>query len=837
MSNPQARRDVPQLIGNNTNEHSEDGSVKVWWRNSLRDVRYSLRRLARNPLFTATVVITLALGIGANTAIFSVIDAVLLRPLPFPNSERLVALYERLGHGENIPVAPADFLDFRSQTRTLEHVAAFREGNFTITGRDQPERVPGVVATPDFFSVLGVQAQLGRTLLPERDKPGAPSVVVVSYNLWQRRWGGAAAVLGQSANIDGEQRTIVGVMPRGFQFPAGSDVWESARFAVPEHPLKPQVDQSNIRDSHYFDTIGRMRPGVELKEANAEAATIMNRLKQQYGLEEEATATVVDLHDDLFGKTRATLLILMGAVTVLLFIACANVANLLLARGATHQREIAIRGALGGRRTRLVSQLLTESLILGAIGGGLGILLAQSGLRLFTSLIPSDMATLSALKLSIPVLIFTAAVSLTAGTFFGLFPALQLTNPDLNSVMKEGGRSAAGGLRRYRTRSLLVVSEIALASVMLIGAGLLIRSFSHLLAVPEGFNPNKVLTLQLSLPQARYSNPAVRANLAQQVLADVGRLPGVTSAAVVSRLPLTPGGVTRSIEVRGRTAPSAGEVSPDYLVISPDYFQTMGIPLIRGRAFTDHDDAEATPSVIVSQAMANYFWPGQDAIGKFVKIGVCIDWCLVSGLVGDVQQHHLDQPSQPTVYAAYAQDPWQSMAIAVRTATDPASMGPEIEGAIHLVDKDQPVYKVLPMREVVEASLSSQRSRTMLLAAFALLALALAGTGIYGVMAYSVAQRSHDIALRMALGAQRRDVVRLVLLQALRLALAGVGIGLILSVGLLRLMSNVLYGLRTTDAITFPLVAVGLTVLAMFASYIPARRAVRIDPVQALRRG
>jgi putative ABC transport system permease protein len=403
--------------------------------------------------------------------------------------------------------------------------------------------------------------------------------------------------------------------------------------------------------------------------------------------------------------------------------------------------------------------------------------------------------------------------------------------------MKAGGRSASGDVQGYRTRNLLVVSEIALASVMLIGAGLLMRSFSRLLEVPKGFNPNKVLTLQISLPQSQYAKPVDRANFVNQMLSKVSTLPGVSQAAVVSRLPLNPGGVTRSIEIQGRTAPPSSEISPDYLVISPDYFRTMGIPLIAGRAFSERDDANAPPAVIVSKTMANHFWPGQDPLGKFVKIGACKDWCQVIGLVGDVQQHHLDQPPLPTVYAAYAQDPWQSLAVAVHTSKDPASIVSEVESALHSVDKDQPVYKVLPMRDVVSASLSSQRWRMMLLAAFAILALALASTGIYGVVAYSVAQRSHDIGVRMALGAQRGDVLRLVLLQALRLAVVGISIGLILSVGLLRFMANVLYGLQAADAITFLLVAAGLTLLATFAGYIPARRAVKINPVEALRLG
>lgn len=808
------------------------------WTHFVHDVQYSFSVFRSTPSFTLAAVITLALGIGANTAIFSVINAVLLRPLPFPNSERLTGLYERMGHEDNVPVAPADFLDFRERCTTFEHMAAFREGNFNITGEDQPERIAGVIATPDFFSVLGVRAELGRTLVPERDKPGGQPVAVVSYRLWQKRWAASPRVLGQSITIDGEQRIIVGVMPKGFQFPAESDLWLSSRFAVPEHPLKPQVDQSTVRDSHYLEVIGRLRPGVTLKKANAEIATVIESLKRQYGLEADIGAVAVDLHDDLVGKTRGTLLLLVGAVLLLLLIACANVANLLLARGTARQKEIAIRSALGAHRPRLIAQLLTESLVLGAIGGTLGGLFAQLGLRFFGVLIPPDLATLSQAKLSTPVLFFTAGVSVLAGIVFGLVPSLQLANLDLNSVMKEGGRSAASGLHGYRTRNLLVVAEIALACVMLTGAGLLIRSFNRLLLVPEGFNPQNVLTLRISFPQEGYPGALDRANFVKQALGRISALPGVDSAAVVSHLPLNPGGVNRSIEIFGRTAPPSGDVSPDYLAISPDYFRTMGIPVINGRPFNEHDDTKnIPPSVIVSKSLANHFWPGQDAVGKSVKIGPCKDWCQVVGVVGDVQQHHLGEPPLPSVYVAYPQDPWQSVAIAVRTGSDPLNMTSEVESAIHAIDKDQPVYKVMSMRQVVDASISSQRGMLMLLGAFALVAFVLAGTGIYGVMAYSVAQRSHDIGLRMAVGAQRSDVLRLVLIQALYLALVGIGAGLLLSAGLLRLTSNVLSGLQAADAITFLMVAAGLILVALLASYVPAIRAMRVDPFKALTTG
>jgi putative ABC transport system permease protein len=805
--------------------------------NSLwQDIRYGLRMLAKNPGFTAIAVLTLALGIGANTAIFSVIDAALLRPLPYPQADQIVALYLLDQDRQDEYPAPADFLDFRRQSHSFAYLAAYRGLPFNLSGNGQPERVQGAVVTSDFFAALGVQALYGRAILPDLDQPGGPGVAVLSYGLWQRRYGSNTDIVGRTIDIDGQLRTVVGIMPSGFAYPEGTELWTASRFAAPPHPLRLAEDPSTVRDSHYFETFGRLKPGVTLAQAAAEVDTIGKRLREQYGKDEEGVgATVISLRQDLVGETRPALLILLGAVALVLLIACVNVANIVLARGATRQREIAVRRAMGAGRLRLLGQLLTESLLLAGAGGGLGILLAYWGLTPLRAIVPSNMIGGAPIALDSRVLFFTLMASLTSGVLFGLIPGLRLASPDLNNVLQEGGRGFASG-RARRTRSVLVVSEIALAAVLLVAAGLLLRSFSHLLKVPEGFNPDQVLSLQLSLSQTRYPKPADRVAFVKQLVGRVNSLPGITSAAAVTRLPLNPGNSTRSIEVEGRTRPS-GDISPDYVVITPDYFRTLAVPLLQGRVFTERDDASTLAVAVVSAATAEHFWPGENPVGKHFR-GTCGDeknWCSVVGVVGDVKQHHLEQASRPAVYVPFAQDPWTFLAIAVRTKIEPASAASAVAGAIQSVDPDQPVYNVRTMRDVEAASLSPQRLQVALLGVFAALALALACMGIYGVISYSVAQRTNEIGVRMALGAQARNVLGLVLGEGFRLAICGTAIGLLGSFFAARLLSNMLFGVASADPLTFLGVGVLLLFVALLACYIPARRATQVDPLVALR--
>jgi predicted permease len=808
--------------------------VNSFW----RDIRFGLRVLAKSPAFTVIAVLTLALGIGANTAIFSVIDAALLRPLPYPDADRIVVLYQFDQDKQTDYPAPADFLDFRQQSSSFAYFAAHRGLPFNLSGNGQPERVEGAVVTSDFFPALGVQAVRGRTIQPDLDPPGGASVAVLGYGLWQRRFGADAGIVGRAIDVDGVSRIVVGIMPPGFAFPAGSELWTSSRFAAVSHPLRPTEDPSALRDSHYFQSFGRLKPGVTLAQASAEVDTITKRLKQQYGDQEEGFgATLIPLRQDLVGETRPALLILLGAVALVLLIACVNVANIILARGASRQKEMALRIALGAGRVHLLRHLLVESLFLALAGGGLGILLALGALAPLRALVPANMIGGASIALDSRVLLFTFFASLASGVLFGLIPGLRLLGADLNVSLQEGGRGSAGGGRARRMRSALVVTEIALAAVLLIAAGLLLRSFSHLLNVAEGFNPDHVLSLQLALPQARYPKPGDRVAFVKNTLERVNSLPGIAVSSAISRLPLNPGNSSRSVEIEGRTPPPSGDISPDYLVVTPDYFQTLGVPLLAGRTFTDRDDANAAPVAIVSEATAHHFWPGQDVIGKHLR-GACGDdktWCQVVGVVGDIKQHHLEQASKLAVYVPFSQDPWAFFALVVRTKLEPASAASAVEGAIHSLDADEPVYNVRSMRDVEAASLSPQRLQIALIGLFAALALILACMGIYGVMAYSVAQRTSEIGVRMALGAQTGNVLALVLGEGLRLAVLGAAIGLAGSFFAARLLSGMLFGVAPSDPFTFASVAMVLVAVAMMACYVPARRATRVDPLVALR--
>lgn len=637
--------------------------------------------------------------------------------------------------------------------------------------------------------------------------------------------------------LDGEPRTIVGVMPPSFDYPRECEVWTAARYRVPEHALRPDLDQSAIRDSHYFFTIGRLRPGVARAQAQAEADTIVARLAKQYKDEETNQAAVVSLQDDLVGHTRPALLVLLAAVALLLAIACANVANILLARGATRQKEMTIRGALGAGRARLIRQMLTESAILGAIGGGLGIALAYASMPALRALVPTEMTGGASIALDARVLAFTALVSLGSAILFGVYPARQAARFELNAVLQESGRGTAGARRSERVRRILAAAEVSLAAVLLIGAGLLIRSFDGLLRAPEGFRPDHVLSLRLSLPLARYLQPADRVRFVDETLTRLQALPGIRSAAAISRLPLNPGNSTRSVDIKGRTLPP-DEIAPDYLVVTPNYFHAMGIRILQGRPFTERDGAHSAPVVIVNEAMVRHFWPHENPLDQFVQLGGCgneHDWCQVVGVVDDVRQHDLGETTRPAVFVPYARDPWPFMAVVVRTATEPGAAASEVRAAIHDVDKDQPVYAVRTMDQVISESLVPRKAATLLFGLFAFLALALASAGIYGVIAYSTAQRAHEIGIRMALGAGRSQVLGLVVGQALKLALAGIVAGAFLAFVLTRFLSHLLYGVGASDPLTFTAASFVLVTMTGLASYLPARRATRMDPVKALR--
>jgi len=802
-----------------------------------QDIRYAFRMLAKNPAFTIVSVIALALGIGANTAIFSVVDAVLLRPLPFKHPEQLVMVWENaahLGFPKNTP-SPANFLDWQKQAQSFTGMAAMAEKSFNLTGVGEPERLEGRRVSANLFDLLGAPALHGRTFVPDDDKPGT-HVVLLSYSLWQRRFGSDPAVIGRALTLNGESYTVVGVMPRLMQLPGYENVNDQLWV-----PIAFPSEEAAQRGNHFLEVIARMKPGVTLTQAEAEMETIAGRLAQQYpDYNMRIGAIVVPLHEQVVGDIRPALLILLGAVGFVLLIACANVANLLLARAAVRQKEIALRLALGASQSRLIRQFLTESVLLAMFGAGLGLLLAFLGLRALRTFIPATISQVETINIDARVLIFTALIAVVTGIAFGLAPAIHGSHLNLNDTLKEGGRDSAGGSKGNRTRSLLVIGEVAISFVLLIGAGLLINSFFHLRNLDPGFRADHLLTMKVDLSEVKYPDRERRAAFFDEVMRRVRELPGVQSAAVADNLPLTFSGNSMTIGVEGLPDPPSGE-RPDVIfrAIGPGYFNTMGIPIVRGRDFTDQDKADSKDVVIISEKTAQHFWPGQDPIGKRLKPGSSTsksEWREVIGVVKDVRQNDLIAPPKMQMYFSYRQ-PKQiaANALVARTTVDPMSLAGSVRNAIWSVDKDQAVANIDTMDHIVAEAVARQRFSMVLLGVFAAVALLLASVGIYGVMSYSVAQRTREIGIRMALGARRADVLQMTVGQALKLVGAGMILGLGAAFVLTRVMATLLYGISATDPITFTGISLVLLAVAILASYIPALRATKVDPITALR--
>ena len=800
-----------------------------------QDLRYGLRMLMKQPGFTLVAIIALALGIGANTAIFSVVNSVLVRPLPFANSDRLVVIWQSNPQANSFreAVAAANFLDWKDQNTVFEQIAAFREDNFNITGTDRPEQIPGSRVNPSLFQVLGVQPLLGRVF---QDEDQDSRSVVISKGLWGRLFADAPNIIGQKLIVNGEPLTITAVMPAGFDFPEGNDLWVRSRYRVPENPLNLKEDPSADRGHQYFRVIALLKSNVTLEQAQAEMDTISSRLEQQYPNQNMGQGgSLVSLREEEVGQVRPILLILFGAVGFVLLIVCANVANLLMARAATRQKEIAIRVALGASRKRIAQQLLTESVMLALAGGGAGLLVALWGISPLVALIPADIHGLQNISIDTKVLGFTMLVSLLTGLVFGLLPAMQASKTDLNESLKESGRGSTEGRRGASIRSVLIVSEIALSLVLLIGAGLMIKSFIRLQQVDLGFATDNVLTMRLTLPQAKYPEKRDQARFFQQALQQVQATPGVELAAAISRLPLTPGNSSRSFNIEGRSGNNAeAGSSADYRVISPDYFRAMGIPVLKGRSFTERDNAEAAGSVIINETAARRDWPDEDPIGKRLQIEGD-EWFEIVGVVGDVK--HLGQASKARaeVYVSYLKRPWPFMTILARSPQNATALGETLREAVMAVDRDQPVYEIKTVEQLVSRSVARRRSNMLLLGIFAVVAMVIAAVGIYGVMSYSITQRKHEIGIRIALGANRRDILKMVLGYGLTLALAGVMIGAVAALMLTRLIESLLFGVSATDPATFALISVILIGVALGACFVPARRATKVDPMVALR--
>jgi putative ABC transport system permease protein len=802
------------------------------------DVRYGLRGLLKRPAFTAIALLTLALGIGVNTAIFSAVDSVLLRPMPFENPESLVAVWEhspQLGIARN-EMAPANFFDLRNQNQVFEGLGAFGEMSMNLTGEGEPERLEGQVVTANVFDLLGVQPVLGRTFAPQEDQVGQDHVVVLSHALWQRRFNRDPNVINRRLTFNGESFTVVGVMPPDFFFPIReSELWV---------PWAMEPGQASGRGDHYLHGIARLKPGVTTQRANAEVEAIGARLAAEYPRTNEGLGFVVNsFQSDYVGDLRRPMLILFAAVGLVLLIACANVANLLLAQATARRREIAIRMALGARRWTIARQLLVESLLL-AIGGGLlGVFGAVWGVEALTKLLPASLSKLQAVSIDARVLVFTVGVVVLTAIVFGVVPALHAVRANPGEALSETARDAAGGISGRYMRRMLVVSEVALAVVLLVGAGLLIRSFQRLNQVDVGFNPNNVLTMRTVLPMPKYAKPEARRAFYDELLRRVEELPGVESAGVITFMPLSFSGMKFSFSVEGHTNPSDVNLPfAFYRVVSPNYFRALEIPLQRGRFFDSRDSKDSPPVMVVNRRLAEQFWPGEDPTGKRLKIGPADSpnpWAVIVGVVGDVRQQGFYDKQLAEFYVPYAQE-WRSWMspkdLLVRTNGDPGALAAAVREAVWAVDKDQPVSNVRTMDQVFAAAISRERFQMLLLTLFATLALVLACIGLYGVISYMVAQRTHEIGVRMALGAQAGDVLTLVIRQGMLLAGAGLIVGIGIGSAVTRVLSDMLYGVSARDPLTFVGVPVLLLLVAFLACYIPARRATRIDPLAALRR-
>jgi putative ABC transport system permease protein len=790
--------------------------------------------LLRRPGFTLVAVITLALGIGANTAIFSVVNTVLLRPLPYEEPERLVMIWEtNLKSGiKEEPASIPNFSDWREQSQAFEAMGAFATSlPILSSGTGEPERIQSGIVSAGFFSTLRAKAALGRTFLAEENQPEKNRVVVLSYALWQRRFGADPNIIGQSLTLNGNAHTIVGVMPADFQHPAPNtrrDLWTPLAF-------NPQAG----RRSDFLRVIARLKPGVALERAQAEMSAIARGLEQQYpGTNAGWSVNLVLLHEQFVGKVRLALIVLLGAVGFLLLIACANVANLLLARATARQKEIAVRAALGAGRGRLIRQLLTESVLLASVGGMLGLLLAFGGLKLLTTLGPENLPRIGEIGIDQGVLGFTFVVSLFTGVVFGLVPALQISRSNLSESLKEGGRSMTEGLGSQRIRSLLVVSEVALALVLLIGAGLMIKSFSQLQSVQPGFNPSRVLTMDIGLPGVKYPENHQVVAFFDHLEEKVASLPGVKAAAFATGLPFAGRDGYLAFVVEGRPPLPPEQVQDaQFSIVSDGYFQAMEIPLLKGRWFSSQDGDKAPSVALISQTMARRFFPDEDPIGKRVTLGdpQTGPWLTIVGIVGDTRSEGLDAEPYPQMYQPYRQNPSRFMTLIARTATDPLSLVGAVRSEVRSLDQQQPISNVNTLEHLLSRSVARPRFNMLLLGIFAVTALVLATVGIYGILSYSVSERTHEIGIRMALGAERRDVLKLVVGQGVKLAVVGVAIGLIGALVLTRLMEGLLFGVSATDPLTFVAISLLLTGVAIVAAYLPARRATRVDPMVALR--
>jgi len=805
----------------------------------IQDLKYGLRMLWKSPAVTAVAIIALTLGIGANTAIFSVVHAVLLRSFPYAEGDRLAIVWENRKSGkpntQNV-INMGNFFDWKTQSSVFSDMAAFFDRNVNLTGDGEPEEVPSQLATTNLFSVLGVNAIKGRTFLPDDGKSDQTRVVVISYDLWQRRFGGDANIIGRKVTLNNLPNEIIGVLPPD----VGWFVQKGSMIHNPPEIWTPWQVTDDLRERHgrFARAVARLKPGVTFEQAQNEMNLIGARLEQQYpDFNAKWGVTVVPLRTQFTGEVRKPLFVLLGAVGFVLLIACANVANLLLARAASRKREIALRAGLGASRWRIARQLLTESVLLSVFGGGLGLLLALWGTRALLALSPPELIDLRATTVNLPVLAFTIGLTLLTGVVFGLVPALEASRFDLTEPLKESGKSVVGGTRAQRTRNVFVIAQVALALVLLVGAGLLMKSLNRLQSVESGFNSNNLLTMRVSLPTRKYDTDPKLINFFSQAVDQIRTLPGVESVGAINTLPFDGPYSGTNLDIEGQPPRPAGQrLTTGVCVTDANYFQTMQIPLKRGRLYTPQEVTEMRHVVVVNEAFARDIFPGQNPIGQRVTINMKDDNqpSEIIGVVGNNKAKGLDSEVEPMAFWPHAELVYPAMTFAIRTGGESANVTATARNVIHQLDPDQPIGEVATMDSLMAKSVARARFNSTLLGIFSIVALVMAAVGIYGVMSYSVLQRTHEIGVRMALGAQRADVLKLILKQGVVLAVTGVLVGLAGSFGLTRIISTLLFDVAATDKATFAAVASGLFGITFLASYLPAWRATRVNPLDAL---
>ncbi len=802
-----------------------------------QDITYGIRMLRKNPGVTILAIVALALGIGVNTAIFSIADAFLLKPVPFPNLDRVVSIYATVPH-RNIydnAVAPADFEDWKDQSHSFDRLAAFQWYSVNLTGEGNPQRVQGFLVSQNFFETLSEQPVLGRAFLPDEEQPGRDHEVMLTHGLWERRYGSDRNVIGKSIQIDAESYTVVGVMGKDFKYPFSVELWM---------PLAMDAKEKAIRKSHYLFALGQLRPGVPVPQARAELAALSTRLATEYPQTNKGWGVrVLPFRQAVSGDlTRQYTLLLMGAVGFVLLIACANIANLQLARAANRQKEIALRVAMGASRWRVIRQLLTESVMMALAGGAAGLLVAEWSIDLILSNMPPDVARYIAgwqeIRLDSLAFLFTLALAIAAGILSGLAPALQCAKTDINETLKEGGLGSSASRRRHLIRNILVVAEVSMSVILLVGAGLLVKGFRALINVNQNFEPNSLLTFRISLPAAKYGGPQKISAFHDETLRQLQTIPGVKAASLVTSVPYSNTYSSDAFSIEGRTFP-VGEVAvATRESVSPNYLQTMHIPLLRGRGFSESDNADSPEVAIISEVLAERYWPAENPLGKRIKLGAVDSksrWAEIVGVAGEVKYNWISSGQEPTIYFSYRQHALGYSQFALRTTGDPNSFTSAVRSRIANVDPEQPISEVKPLAQVIHESVMGIAYVAVMMAVLGVIALLLSAVGVFGVMAYSVTERTREFGIRIAFGAQQKNVLRMVFYRGMLLTGIGLGIGLPIALAMSQLLASLLYGVSASDPIIFSGVTILLTGIAMLACYIPAKRAMQVDPMVALR--